>query len=173
MIPTTSLPTIKSASFAEGDGEDGTVWTTFAPCNAGYGTVFCTVCPAGTYKTEKDVSPCTPCSNGPVHSEYTMTGQTTKDCPFTCLSGYRGKDCLRPYDEFLRQIGGWGAIVGISGLFVFVLIGCTLLIRQYNRRTRCSESDLYIIRLATIYQYLNSSILQFFLFTIRNTSKTI
>ena len=146
MVPTTSLPFLESSSFIEGDGEDGTVWTTFAPCDAGYGTVFCTVCPAGTYKTERDVSPCTPCSNGPVHSEYTMTGQTTKDCPFTCLTGYRGNDCLRPYDEFLRQIGGWKAIVGISVLFIFVVLGCTLLIRQYNRRmSDLRERVLYII----------------------------
>lgn len=117
----------------EGDGEDGTVWTSLAPCDAGYGTVFCTICPAGTYKTDKDVSKCTPCTNGPEHSTYTEVGQSTHDCPFTCLAGYRGRDCLRPYDEFLRQIGGWGVVVVIALLFISVLVACTLLIQQYNR----------------------------------------
>lgn len=115
------------------DGEDGTVWTSLAPCAAGHGSVFCTICPEGTYKNETDVSPCLPCTNGPPHSVYTNREQGNEDCPFTCISGYRGKDCLTPFAEFLRQIGGWIMVVIILSLFIIVLVACMLFILKYNR----------------------------------------
>lgn len=115
------------------DGEDGTVWTSLAPCAVGRGSVFCTICPEGTYKNETDVSPCLPCTNGPPHSVYTNREQGNEDCPFTCISGYRGKDCLTPFAEFLRQIGGWMMVIIVLSLFVIVLVACMLFILKYNR----------------------------------------
>ena len=128
-----------SPSFSEAhtispyDGEDGTVWTSLAPCAAGRGSVFCTICPEGTYKNETDVSPCLPCTNGPPHSVYTNREQGNEECPFTCISGYRGKDCLTPFAEFLRQIGGWMMVMIILSLFIIVLVVCMLVILKYNR----------------------------------------
>ncbi len=131
--PPTSSPFFVANTSSIYDGSDGTVWTSLAPCGEGYGTVFCTVCPAGTYKNGTDVSPCVACTNGPEHSVYTNRGQGNSQCPFTCLTGYRGQDCLTPFAEFLRQIGGWMVVGVILALFLITISVCTLLILQYNR----------------------------------------
>ena len=131
--PPTGSPLSFSNASSIFDGADGPVWTSLAPGGEGYGTVFCTLCPAGTYKNGSDVLPCLPCTNGPEHSVYTNRGQGNPQCPFTCLSGYRGQDCLTPFAEFLRQIGGWVMVGMILGLFLITLSACTLVILQYNR----------------------------------------
>lgn len=119
------------------DGEDGTVWTSLAPCLPGYGTIFCTQCSAGTYKIEEDVSTCLPCTNGPAHSTYIEEGCKSEICPYKCFVGYRGKDCLTPFDEFVRQFGG--PIVLVIFIVVAFIVVCvtTLLTMKFNRSRGC------------------------------------
>lgn len=119
------------------DGEDGTVWTSLAPCLPGYGTIFCTQCSAGTYKIEEDVSTCLPCTNGPAHSTYIEEGCKSEICPYKCFVGYRGKDCLTPFDEFVRQFGG--PIVLVIFIVVAFVVVCvtTLLTMKFNRSRGC------------------------------------
>lgn len=121
------------------DGTNGTVWTSLAPCEQGRGTVFCTICPAGTYKKEKGVSLCLPCTNSPAHSVYTHEGYIAEDCPYQCLAGFTGTDCLTPFQEFLRQLGG-PLVVSLSfALFVVIVLVVILLLTHYNSTpSRCS-----------------------------------
>lgn len=115
------------------DGEDGSVWTSLAPCRPGHGTVFCTVCPAGTYKIEKDTSFCLPCHNAPTHALYVEEGCASELCPYRCEVGYRGKDCLTPFDEFVRQFGGPIVLTIFVVLFVLVIFATTLVTMKFNR----------------------------------------
>lgn len=121
------------------DGEDGTVWTSLAPCRPGYGTVFCTVCPAGTYKIATDTSFCLPCQNAPPHALYVEEGCVSELCPYRCEVGYRGQDCLTPFDEFVRQFGGPIVLTVFVVLFVLVIFATTLITMKLNRAGRRGE----------------------------------
>lgn len=114
------------------DGADGTIWTSLAPCEQGRGTVFCTICPAGTYKKDQGIGECVPCTNSPQHAIYTSKGYNKEDCPYQCLAGYRGSDCLTPFHEFLRQLGGPVVLSLILGLLVILVLVVILLISHYN-----------------------------------------
>lgn len=116
------------------DGADGSIWTSLAPCQQGRGTVFCTICPPGSYKSEAGVSDCSLCTNGPLHSIYTMKGYTDENCPYQCLPGYRGHDCLTPFYEFLRQLGGPLVLFFILSIFVIIVLVVILLLSHYNSK---------------------------------------
>ena len=117
------------------DGADGTVWTSLAPCRPGWGSVFCTECPQGSYKNTTDVSLCVPCENAPEHANYTQRGYVDANCPYECNEGFRGKDCLTPFEEFLRQLGGPVVLIVAFLLVVVVVAIITLVIVQYNSRS--------------------------------------
>lgn len=119
------------------DGADGTVWTSLAPCKPGWGSVFCTECPQGSYKNTTDVSLCVPCQNAPEHANYTQRGYIDANCPYECNEGFRGKDCLTPFEEFLRQLGGPVVLIVAFLLVVVVVAIISLVIVQYNSRIRC------------------------------------
>ena len=118
------------------DGADGSVWTSLAPCRPGWGSVFCTECPQGTFKNTTDVSQCVPCENAPEHANYTQRGYVDPNCPYECNAGFRGKDCLTPFEEFLRQLGGPVVLIVVCLLLVAVVAIITLVIVQYNSRPR-------------------------------------
>ena len=114
------------------DGEDGTVWTSLAPCTQGRGSVFCNICPEGTYKQETGISDCLPCMNAPSHSIYTAKGYYDENCPYQCLSGYKGLDCLTPFHELLRQLGGPLVLVLILSISSITVLLTIFLVLHYN-----------------------------------------
>ena len=121
-----------SALYTSHDGMDGTVWTSLAPCKPGWGSVFCTKCPRGSYKNVTDVSFCVPCENAPDHANYTQEGYSDAECPYECIAGFRGKDCLTPFAEFLRQLGG-PVVLLVSCILLVVVVGIiTVIFVQYN-----------------------------------------
>lgn len=128
------LQGMHDTSFSLFDGANGTVWTSLAPCDQGRGSVFCTICPEGTYKKEKGVSMCLPCGNGPAHSIYTSKGYIDEDCPYQCLPGFTGLDCLTPFQEFLRQLGGPLVVSLTLASFAVIVLVVILLLLQYNSR---------------------------------------
>ena len=124
--------TIQPMVISDYDGKDGTVWTSLAPCEKGHGTVFCISCPPGYYKKLTGISECLPCTNGPTHSYYTNKEYIDENCPYQCLSGYRGHDCLTPFYELLRQLGGPVVLLFALTIFIIIIIIIILLLSHYN-----------------------------------------
>lgn len=94
--------------------------------------MFCTKCPRGSYKNVTDVSFCVPCENAPDHANYTQEGYSDAECPYECIAGFRGKDCLTPFAEFLRQLGG-PVVLLVSCILLVVVVGIiTVIFVQYN-----------------------------------------
>ncbi|KDO20432.1 hypothetical protein SPRG_14370 [Saprolegnia parasitica CBS 223.65] len=100
----------------------GSIGTYFGfPCPPGYGGLLCRACPIGTFKEERGSDECIPCRNAPPDSHYTLTGETSTECTWSCDPGYTGLHCLSPLEDFFEMFGG-KLVVGVIALLLLLII---------------------------------------------------
>jgi len=107
-------------------GSNGTLFE--SKCFPGYSGIFCSPCPAGTFKYDFSYGKCLPCINKPAGAYYYQVAETSSICSYDCEEFgpvEENPECLDMVDEEFEEIGGYDLF------FIIMVVWCITTIFMY------------------------------------------